>query len=100
MEEVKGTNLELNKEVLDAILTDAQKRLEQVSIIIPHKEKILPIFRTFIRQSMRHVVDNQSELNFCQLFDLGVDEEDLLPYMVAGQEFKLLIKSDEDSEEE
>lgn len=92
--------LELDQSELVEILNNAQAKLNEVGVSIPHQECILTIAYLFMKQSLQYVATTQTEINFCQLFDMGIDEEDLSPYMVAGQEFKLLIKSDEESEDE
>ena len=91
--------IEINQKELKTISKDAKEKLREVGIEISMEEAIPTIAASFLKQAIKHVGETKEELNFLQLFDLGVDE-DGTAYGVPGQELKLLIKSDDESEDE
>lgn len=96
----KAKFIEIEQKELKAISKDAQDRLREAGIDIPMEDAIPTIAVAFLKQAIKHVAVTKEELNLLQLFDMGIDEEDNTPYLVAGQELKLLIKSDDESEDE
>ena len=96
----KAKFIEINQKELKMITEEADKKLRAVGIAISQQDAIPTIAASFLKMVEKHVSENRGEeINFCQLFDIGV-EEDGSPYLVPGQEFKLLIKSDDESEDE
>lgn len=101
------------KEVLK-IAERAQKLLkEQFGVDVTSVSGIPTITYAFISSAMSFVNERKSQdgeykLNIMELFDLGVSyraaeegEKDgnFTPFMIPGQEFKLLIKDDSSTEE-
>lgn len=98
MSEVKF--IEVEQKELKAIAKDAQEKLRAVGIDVPAEDAIPTIASVFLKHAVKLVAETKGEINVCQLFDMGIDEEDGEAYLVPGQEFKLLIKSDDESEDE
>jgi hypothetical protein len=101
------------KEILK-IADRAAKFLEaEHNIVITPAQAIPTIAYAFLREAIGFVNENKAagtdyELNLMQLIDLGVShrsneeaekEGNYTPYTRPGQEFKLLVKDDEDTEE-
>lgn len=95
----KAKFIEINQKDLKTVTEDAAKKLAANGITIDVPEAIPTIALAFLKQTAKFVAENKEEINFCQLFDMGV-EEDGTPYLVPGQELKLLTKSDDESEDE
>lgn len=92
---------------LKAITEKAQAYLIENGITISQMEAIPTIVYGFLQQTIQYLnkaktEDDEVELNMMQLFDIGISstDEGMVPYLTPGQEFKLLIKSDDESEEE
>ena len=67
----------------------------------------LTITVVFVREVYNWLVKNHKTgtdliINFCQLIDFGLVylEEEVTPTIVAGQEFKLIIKNDDETEDD
>jgi hypothetical protein len=104
---------ENEKEILK-IAEKASKYLEaEHNIVISHAQAIPTIAYGFLREAIQHINEHKAagtdyELNLMQLIDLGVShrendeaekEGNYTPYARPGQEFKLLVKDDDDTEE-
>lgn len=104
-----------NEKEIMKIAERAQKFIDEENhIVITHPAAIPTIAYAFLRESINYLNENKNAgnditLNLMQLFDMGIsfrDNEDAekegnyTPFLVPGQEFKLLVKNDEDTEEE
>lgn len=93
----------------------AQKYLEsENNISISHAQAIPTIAYAFLREAINYLNEQKStgqdvELNLMQLLDIGIShrendeaekEGNFTPYARPGQEFKLLVKDDNETEEE
>lgn len=92
----------------------AQKYLEaENNIHVTHHEVIPTIAFAFFRGMIDHLNQNKTpgrdvEINVLDLFDIGIayreneeaeKEGNFTPFMRPGQEFKLLVKDDDQTEE-
>lgn len=101
------------KEIMEAARITAEKLDRENNITITVSDAIPTIAYEFIKNLFDIVVKNKSmttdiEIDFAGLMDIGVsyrDGEDgekdgnFTPYLNAGQEFKLMTKSDDESED-
>ena len=101
-------------EELDTIAQNAKLHLEkEFNITIPEHKAIPTIAYAMLREAMAYLAKAKAEgqdveINFLQLFDLGVSHREaedaekdgnFTPYVRPGQEFKLIIKDDGETEE-
>jgi hypothetical protein len=104
-----------NEKEIQKIAERAQKFLDEENhIVISHAQAIPTIAYAFLRETINFLNENKSagndiEINVMQLLDLGIShresddaekEGNFTPYARAGQEFKLLVKDDDATEEE
>lgn len=103
-----------NEKEINHIAENAAKLLEtENNIVISQPAAIPTIAHAFLREAINYLAANKTtggdiELNLMQLLDVGISyrendeaekEGNFTPYATPGQEFKLLIKDDEDTEE-
>jgi len=103
-----------NVKEISKIADRAAKYLDEENrITITHSLAIPTIVYAFMREAINFLTENKVvgsdiEINLMQLLDLGISyrendeaekEGNFTPYARPGQEFKLLVKSDEDTEE-
>jgi hypothetical protein len=104
-----------NEKEITKISDRAQKLLdEEYHIVISHAQAIPTIVYAFMKETVNFLNQNKSagndiEINLMQLLDLGIShresddaekEGNFTPYARPGQEFKLLVKDDEETEAE
>jgi len=104
-----------NEKEIMKVAEKAQKYLEEENnIVITHPAAIPTIGYAFLRCLIEHLNENKSvgnniEINVMQLFDMGISyrenddaekEGNFDPYLRPGQEFKLLVKDDGETEED
>jgi hypothetical protein len=104
---------ENEKEILK-IAEKAAKYLEsENNIVVSHAQAIPTIAYGFLREAINYLNEQKAagsdiELNLMQLIDLGISyrendeaekEGNFTPYAAPGQEFKLLVKDDAETEE-
>lgn len=117
MSSTKNTKLiELrdNEKELMKIAERAQKVLDaEHNLVITAHQAVPTIAYVFLRETIAYVNEHKAagtdfELNLMQLLDIGVShrendeaekEGNYTPYARPGQEFKLLVKDDNDTEE-
>lgn len=102
-----------NKEEIIKIASRAMTILdEENNVVIPTVEVIPTIAYVFMKSMIQYLNENKEKgvdtsINFMQLMDIGITyrnnddaEKDgnFTPLVVAGQEFKLLIKDDDKTE--
>ena len=104
---------ENEKEILKIAEATAAYLEAEHNIIFSHANAIPTFAYAFLRQAIEHINQNKAagtdySLNIMQLLDLGVSyrendeaekEGNYTPYAIPGQEFKLLVKNDDDTEE-
>jgi len=116
MSEGKAKLIEIrdNKKELMEISERAQAVLDQENRIkITQAAAIPTIVYAFLRETINYLNRNKVsgqdiEINLMQLMDIGISfresdgEKDgnFTPYITPGQEFKLLVKDDEETEDE
>lgn len=112
----------------NAILIEVRENESEIAAISEAAAKILQsehnikfsnpvglptVVYTFLKATMQHLAQNKtegedSEINLFQLLDIGISyregedgEKDgnFTPYAVPGQEFKLIVKDDENTED-
>lgn len=103
-----------NEQEILKISEKAAKYLEaEHNIVISHAQAIPTFAYAFLREAINYLKENKAagtdvELNLMQLLDIGVShrendeaekEGNYTPYARPGQEFKLLVKDDDDTEE-
>jgi len=112
-ESAKIIEIRQNEKEIQKIADRAQKSLEMENhITISRSEAIPTIVYVFLREAIGFLNDNKSvgndvAINFMQLFDMGIShregdgekEGNFAPFMIPGQEFKLLVKDDNETEE-
>lgn len=95
---------EVTKKILDS----------ENNICITMADAIPTIAYVFLRETINFLNQKKAagedvEINFMQLFDIGISHQELedaekegnfTPFLRPGQEFKLLVKSDETTEED
>lgn len=100
----------LDINAINAATCEALKRQSNISI---NPERLVStIAHAFLRQTILHAKANaepgtQTEINLFNLVTLGISIEDvdaekdgnIVPYLEPGQEMKLLVKSDGDTED-
>lgn len=103
-----------DKKPIGEISEKTQKILAQEHHIkISLAEAIPTIAYVFLREAINYLNKNKAsgqdvEINLMQLFDMGISfresdgekEGNFTPYLTPGQEFKLLVKNDEATEDE
>jgi uncharacterized protein (DUF2164 family) len=104
-----------NEKEIKKIAERAQKYLDsEHNIEINHAEAIPTFVYVFLREAVNFLNEKKAagqdvEINLMQLLHLGVSyreneeaekEGNYTPYALPGQEFKLLVKDDADTEEE
>lgn len=92
----------------------AQRALDsENNIVIPHAPAIATIAYVFLREAVKFMVDTKTpgedaHLDLLQLIEIGITERNndeaekdgnLTPYVTPGKEMKLLVKSDDETEE-
>jgi len=104
-----------NEKEITKIAERAQKALDtENNILITHSAAIPTIAYAFLKEAVVFLNENKAvganiEINLMQLLDLGISHREpdddstekdgnFTPYSRPGQEFKLLVKSDEDTE--
>lgn len=114
MEKVKYVEVSpedaLDINAINEAAKEALKRDANIRIDPPHV--ISTIAYHFLRQTINHVKataepGTQSEVNLFNLLTVGISIEDIdaekdgniVPYLEPGQEMKLLVKSDGDTED-
>lgn len=110
----KLIELRQNEKEILKIAEKAAKYLESENqIIISHSQAIPTIAYAFLREAIEYLKENKTagsdiELNLMQLLDIGVSyrenedaekEGNFTPYATPGQEFKMLVKDDDETEE-
>lgn len=113
-EKVNLVELRINEKEINEVALNAKTVLANDNNIIVTAEQAIPtIAYAFIKCLMQKVAENRTidenyEVDFASLFTIGVayseredgeKEGNFVPYLIPGQEFKLAIKSDEDTEE-
>lgn len=103
-----------NEKEITKIAEEAAKYLEtENNIVVSHALAIPTISYAFLRSAIGYLNTHKAagsdiELNLMQLLDLGVSyreneeaekEGNFTPYARPGQEFKLLVKDDDETEE-
>lgn len=103
-----------NKKEISKIAERAQKFLDSENgIVITDPRVVATTTYVFLREAIKYLSEHKAdadktELNLLQLIDIGVSkrendeaekEGNYTPYANAGQEFKLLVKDDDDTEE-
>jgi DNA polymerase III delta prime subunit len=103
-----------NEKEIRQIAENAAKVLEaEHNITISVPEAIGTISYAFLREAINHLNANKEAgsdtvINMMQLFDMGIShreneeaekEGNFTPYLTPGQEFKLLVKDDGETEE-
>lgn len=112
---VKLIEIREDEKAIMTIAERAQKYLDaEHKITITHEQIIPTIVYGFLREAINFLNEQKSgseevELNLMQLLDIGISyreneesekEGNYTPYARPGQEFKLLVKDDEDTEDE
>ncbi len=111
---VRVIELRENREDIMKICDDTGEFLNrEFNIDITNTEVYATIVYGFLRCAIEHLnkiksQDKDVEINMMQLFDLGISyrenddaekEGNYAPYLTPGQEMKLLVKDDNDTEE-
>lgn len=114
MANAKLIEIRENEKDILKISEKAGKYLEsEHNIGISHPQAIATIAYGFLREAIAYVNENKApgtdfSINLMQLIDLGVThrendeaekEGNYTPYAAPGQEFKLLVKDDDETEE-
>lgn len=96
---------ENEKEILEIAEKTRAELSAEYKINIPMPEVLPTIVGVYIEELIKHVVKNKTndgiyEINFMQLFDIGVEGQDNSydPILVAGQGSKLFTKDDDVTE--
>jgi hypothetical protein len=105
---------ENEKEIMKIALKAQTVLTEENNISISHAEAIPSIAYVFMKEMIGYLNEHKSagtdvEINFMQLMDIGIShrenddaekEGNFTPFVRPGQEFKLLIKDDNATEDE
>lgn len=96
MSKVKYIELKEDKEILRIIADATHTIVNQCGIKNLPELATATIGVVFLEEMIKYVKETGTPINFCQILDFALEDGEV--FAGPGQEFKLLVKSDEKSE--